>query len=62
MEVSGQLLAPAALHPACPPYPPVPIGQEVWWAPEPVWTRWRREKNPVILNTWKRHFRDTEMT
>jgi hypothetical protein len=22
---------------------PVPIGQEAGWAPEPVWTTWRRE-------------------
>jgi hypothetical protein len=24
---------------------PVPIGQETGWAPEPVWTTWRREKS-----------------
>jgi len=24
--------------------PPVAIEWEVGWAPEPVWTRWRREK------------------
>jgi len=35
MEVIGQLQVLAALL-------PVPIG----WVPEPVWTRWRREKNP----------------
>jgi hypothetical protein len=41
--VSGHLDAPAALpkwksH-------TVPIGQEAVWAPEPVWTLWRREKS-----------------
>jgi hypothetical protein len=25
--------------------PPVPIGQEAGWAPEPVWTLWSREKS-----------------
>jgi hypothetical protein len=25
--------------------PPVPIGQETVWAPEPVWKLWRREKS-----------------
>jgi hypothetical protein len=33
MEVSGQLQAPAALLPGK--GPPVPIGQEAGWAPEP---------------------------
>jgi hypothetical protein len=36
MEVSGQIHAPAT-------FPPVPIGGEAGWAPEPVWTLWRRE-------------------
>jgi hypothetical protein len=36
--VSGQLHAPAAL-------PPVPIGSEAGWAPEPVCTMWRRENS-----------------
>jgi hypothetical protein len=44
MEVSGQLHAQATLFPVK--EPPVPIGQEAGWAPEPVWTRWRREKFP----------------
>jgi hypothetical protein len=38
--VSGQLHAPAALPPGK--EPPVPIGQEVRWTPEPVWTTWRK--------------------
>jgi len=38
MEVSGQLLDPAALSPRKEPL--APIGQEVGWAPEPVWTWW----------------------
>jgi hypothetical protein len=37
MEVSGQRRAPAALPP----------GKEAGWAPEPVWTLWRREKYPA---------------
>jgi hypothetical protein len=42
MEVSGQLNAPAALLPGKQPL--VPIGYYARWAPEPVWTRWWREK------------------
>jgi hypothetical protein len=42
MEVSGQLQAPAALPPRnC---RPVTIVREDEWAPEAVWTRWRRER------------------
>jgi hypothetical protein len=36
--VSGQRHAPAALLPPGK-GPPVPIGQEAGWAPEPVWTQ-----------------------
>jgi hypothetical protein len=43
--VSGQRHAPAALLPPGK-GPPVPIGQEAGWAPEPVWTQ-RLEKNPL---------------
>jgi len=42
MEVSGQLHASAALLPGKESL--VPIGWEAWWAPQPVWTRWWREK------------------
>jgi hypothetical protein len=35
MEVSDQLLVPAAL-------PPVPNGKETEWAPEPTKTLWKR--------------------
>jgi len=38
MKVSGQLYALDTLSPGKEPL--VPIGQEVWWAPEQVWTRW----------------------
>jgi hypothetical protein len=41
LEVSGQLHAPAALPPGK--QPPVSIGYEAEWAPEPVWTTWRKE-------------------
>jgi hypothetical protein len=44
MEVSGQLHALAALPPGKEPL--VPIGYGAWRAPEPVWTRWLREKFP----------------
>jgi hypothetical protein len=40
MEVSSQLHAPAALAPGK--KPPIPVGQEAGWAPEPA----RRESNP----------------
>jgi hypothetical protein len=44
MEVSGQLHAPAVLH-------PVPIGYEAGWPPESVWTLWRKEK---YFTAWNR--------
>jgi hypothetical protein len=31
--------------------PLVPIGWEAWWAPEPVWMRWWREKLPAPHGT-----------
>jgi hypothetical protein len=43
MHVSGQLHVPAPLPPGK--EPPVPIGLEAGWAPEPVWTTRGRE-NP----------------
>jgi hypothetical protein len=43
LEVSGQLHVAAVLPPGK--GPPVPIGEEAGWAPESVWTLWRREKN-----------------
>jgi len=49
MEVSGQLYASTALLSGK--KSPVPIGWETRWAPELVWTQWRREKSlllPVI--------------
>jgi len=45
MEVSSQIYVPATLTPAK--EPPVSIGQESSWAPELIWTRWRREKFPA---------------
>jgi hypothetical protein len=44
--VSGQLHAPAPLPPGK--EPPVPIGQEGGWTPEPIWTTWRRENSIII--------------
>jgi hypothetical protein len=41
LEASGQLHALTALPPGK--ERPVPIGEEVGWASEPVWTIWRRE-------------------
>jgi hypothetical protein len=43
MEVIGQLHAQAALLPGK--EPPVPMGLEAGWTPEPVWTTWRGEKS-----------------
>jgi hypothetical protein len=43
LEVSGQLHTPAALTPGK--ETPVPIGQEVGWASEPVWTIRRSENS-----------------
>jgi hypothetical protein len=31
--------------------PPIPIGYEVGWAPEPVWTRWWKEIFPAHAGT-----------
>jgi hypothetical protein len=47
MEVSGQLHATKALPPGKEPL--IPIGQEAWWDPEPVWRRWWREKFPAPI-------------
>jgi hypothetical protein len=44
MGVSGRRHAPAALYPRGKD-PPVPIGQEAGWAPEPVWTQRIKEKS-----------------
>jgi len=49
MFVNGQLHAPIALPPGK--EPPVRIGYEAGWDPEPVWTRWQNKKNPS-------HFRE----
>jgi hypothetical protein len=43
LKVSRQLHAPAALSPRK--KPPVPIGYEAGWTPEPVWTVWRSENS-----------------
>jgi hypothetical protein len=43
MEVSGRYHSPAALHTGK--ESPVPVGKETEWAPEPVWTLWKREKS-----------------
>jgi hypothetical protein len=40
MDMSGQLHAPVSL----PPWKE-PIEEEAGWAPEPVWTLWRRGKS-----------------
>jgi hypothetical protein len=40
MEVRGQLQAPAALLQGK--EPQLPIGQKSGWAPQAVWTSWRR--------------------
>jgi hypothetical protein len=49
MEVSGKLYAPGASPPEK--NPPVIFGQEVGWAPQAVWTMWRREISPDTAGT-----------
>jgi hypothetical protein len=67
MGVSGQPHAPAAFYPRGK-GPTVPIGQEVGWAPEAVWTQRLEEKyfclcrgsnlgRPVVLSVAK-HYTD----
>jgi hypothetical protein len=48
MGVSGQRHAPAALYPPGK-GPPVPIGQDAGWAPEPVWTQGLEEKSSASV-------------
>jgi hypothetical protein len=43
LEMRGQIHGPAALLPEKD--PPVSIGQEVGWTPEPVWMMWRCENS-----------------
>jgi hypothetical protein len=52
LEVNGQLHASAALPLVK--EPPLPIGLEAGWTPEPVWTTWRRE------NSWP--YRDSNFS
>jgi hypothetical protein len=54
MEVSGKHHAPAALPVRK--EPPVPIGYEAGWVPEPVWMLCRRRKsypagNDILIKT-----------
>ena len=43
MRVSDQLHTPPVLHPGKD--PPITTEQEAVWAPELVWTSWRRKKS-----------------
>jgi len=45
MVVSGQIVATAALPPGK--GHPLSIEWEASWAPESLWTKWRREKSPL---------------
>jgi hypothetical protein len=45
MEEGRHLYEPAALYPGK--GPPITIGKEAGWSPQPAWTRWRREKIPA---------------
>jgi hypothetical protein len=53
MEVSGQLNAPTALLPKK--EPPVPTELEAGRAPEPVWTRLRRQHKCLFKMIMKEH-------
>jgi hypothetical protein len=46
MEVSGQILAPEALHPGK--ELRIPIVKEAVWAPRPFWIRWKGEKSQPL--------------
>jgi hypothetical protein len=48
MEMGGQLHTPTALPQGK--EPPVSIGYEAVWAPELVWTLWKREKSCTAGN------------
>jgi hypothetical protein len=52
MEVSGQFHVSAALLPGKEPL--VPTGREAGWAPEPVWTLWKKVKLSLCFN-WSPH-------
>jgi hypothetical protein len=55
--VSGQLHALAALPLGK--KPQVPIGYEVGWTPEPVWTKWRREiLDPSVIKAVASRYTD----
>jgi hypothetical protein len=56
LEVGGQLHDPATLPTRK--EPPVPIGQEVVWPPEPVWTLRRREKFLTLPGIEPRRYTD----
>jgi hypothetical protein len=64
MGVSGQHHAPAAFLSSVK-EPPVPIGQEAEWAPEPVWTQRLEEKSSasvgnrtLVVQSVVRHYTD----
>jgi hypothetical protein len=51
LEVAGGGFTPLPLYPQVrSPPSPLPIGQEDGWAPESVWTLWRREKSCTAGN------------
>jgi hypothetical protein len=66
LEVSGQLHIPEVLLSGK--GPPLPIGEEAAWAPEPVWTLWSREESlasagnriqiPQSLSPYHSHYTD----
>jgi hypothetical protein len=56
LEVSYELHGAASLPPRREPL--VPVTQEAVWAPEPVWTRWLREKFSAPVET-RTSYRET---